>query len=294
MFYPTAIGWHRNEVAEVRKRQHEAWETIQRGHAIANGVFVAAVNRVGVEDGLEFWGGSFVADPFGEVIARASATREEILLVECDLAKIEETRRNWPFLRDRRIDAYGDLTRASALTDARIPPASPADCGPTGCPPNGIRISRPIWSGRTIATRGPAIRADPAACSREWRPRSRIRTGADSGQRRARDRRSARDDCSSRAARTAIRSSSSRFRPTIPGFAIMGRSSSTACDRRARRVQADRARLALQLVGREVRRLRPRRRRAATARRALRLPGDRARRSCWRAARSTSTARARS
>ena len=111
LFYPTAIGWHRDEVAEVRKRQHEAWETIQRGHAIANGIFVAAVNRVGVEEGLEFWGGSFVADPFGEVIARASASVEETLLVECDLAKIEETRRNWPFLRDRRIDAYGDLTR---------------------------------------------------------------------------------------------------------------------------------------------------------------------------------------
>jgi len=111
LFYPTAIGWHRDEVAEVRKRQHAAWETIQRGHAIANGIFVAAVNRVGVEDGLEFWGGSFVADPFGEVIARASASVEETLLVECDLAKIEETRRNWPFLRDRRIDAYGDLIR---------------------------------------------------------------------------------------------------------------------------------------------------------------------------------------
>ncbi len=111
LFYPTAIGWHRDEVGEVRKRQHAAWETIQRGHAIANGIFVAAVNRVGVEEGLEFWGGSFVADPFGEVIARASASVEETLLVECDLAKIEETRRNWPFLRDRRIDAYGDLTR---------------------------------------------------------------------------------------------------------------------------------------------------------------------------------------
>ena len=88
-----------------------AWETIQRSHAIANGVFVAAVNRVGVEGELEFWGDSFVADPFGEVIARASATAEETLVVECDLAKIEEVRRNWPFLRDRRIDAYADLTR---------------------------------------------------------------------------------------------------------------------------------------------------------------------------------------
>ena len=111
IFYPTAIGWHRSEVADVRHRQHAAWETVQRGHAIANGVFVAAVNRVGVEDGLEFWGSTFVADPFGEVIARASSTAEEILVVECDLSKIEQTRRDWPFLRDRRLDAYGDLTR---------------------------------------------------------------------------------------------------------------------------------------------------------------------------------------
>jgi len=111
IFYPTAIGWHRSEVADVRHRQHAAWETVQRGHAIANGVFVAAVNRVGVEDGLEFWGSTFVADPFGEVIARASSAAEEILVVECDLNKIEQTRRNWPFLRDRRIDAYGDLLR---------------------------------------------------------------------------------------------------------------------------------------------------------------------------------------
>jgi N-carbamoylputrescine amidase len=110
LFYPTAIGWHRAEVPEVRKRQRDAWETIQRSHAISNGIFVAAANRVGVEDGLEFWGGSFVADPFGEVIGRAG-TGDETLVVECDLRKIEETRQNWPFLRDRRIDAYGDLTR---------------------------------------------------------------------------------------------------------------------------------------------------------------------------------------
>jgi len=111
LFFPTAIGWHLDEVAEVRERQHDAWETIQRAHAIANGIFVAAVNRVGVEDGLQFWGNSFVADPFGEVIARASASVEETLLVKCDLARIEETRRHWPFLRDRRVDAYGDLLR---------------------------------------------------------------------------------------------------------------------------------------------------------------------------------------
>ena len=108
---PTAIGWERGEVEPVRRRQLQAWETVQRGHAIANGMFVAVVNRVGTEDSLEFWGNSFVADPFGEVIARAGASAEEILIADCDLALIEETRRNWPFLRDRRIDAYGDLLR---------------------------------------------------------------------------------------------------------------------------------------------------------------------------------------
>jgi N-carbamoylputrescine amidase len=111
LFYPTAIGWDLNEVPQVRARQLAAWETVQRGHAIANGVFVVAVNRVGVEDGLQFWGSSFVSDPFGEVIARGDATAEETMVVQCDLSLVEETRRNWPFLRDRRIDAYADLTR---------------------------------------------------------------------------------------------------------------------------------------------------------------------------------------
>jgi N-carbamoylputrescine amidase len=111
VFYPTAIGWERGEVESVRRRQLQAWETVQRGHAIANGMFVAVVNRVGPEDSLEFWGNSFVVDPFGEVIARAGAGAEEILVANCNLALIEETRRNWPFLRDRRIDAYGDLLR---------------------------------------------------------------------------------------------------------------------------------------------------------------------------------------
>jgi N-carbamoylputrescine amidase len=111
VFYPTAIGWERGEVEPVRRRQLQAWETVQRGHAIANGMFVAVVNRVGAEDSLEFWGNSFVVDPFGEVIARAGAGAEEILVADCNLALIEETRRNWPFLRDRRIDAYGDLLR---------------------------------------------------------------------------------------------------------------------------------------------------------------------------------------
>jgi N-carbamoylputrescine amidase len=111
LFYPTAIGWWHGEPEKVRPKQRDAWETIQRSHAIANGIFVAAVNRVGVEGELEFWGNSFVADPFGEVIARASGKDEETLIAECDLSKIEEVRRNWPFLRDRRIDAYADLTR---------------------------------------------------------------------------------------------------------------------------------------------------------------------------------------
>jgi N-carbamoylputrescine amidase len=111
VFYPTAIGWERSEVESIRHRQLQAWETVQRGHAIANGMFVAVANRVGAEDSLEFWGNSFVIDPFGEVIAHAGAGGEEILLADCDLGLIEETRRNWPFLRDRRIDAYGDLLR---------------------------------------------------------------------------------------------------------------------------------------------------------------------------------------
>jgi N-carbamoylputrescine amidase len=116
LFYPTAIGWHPSEKAEYGQRQHGAWETIQRGHAVANGCFVAAVNRVGIEkpvggDGIEFWGQSFVAGPSGEMLAKASADREEILIVPVDLAKVNVTRTHWPFLRDRRIDAYADITR---------------------------------------------------------------------------------------------------------------------------------------------------------------------------------------
>ena len=115
LIYPTAIGWHPREKAEFGTAQHQAWELIQRAHAVANGVYVAAINRVGHEGpadgGLDFWGASFVSDPFGGIMKRASHTDEEIVIVECDVAKIEETRRNWPFLRDRRIDAYGDLTK---------------------------------------------------------------------------------------------------------------------------------------------------------------------------------------
>ena len=121
LFYPTAIGWHPAEKAEFGKSQHDAWRTIQRSHAIANGVYVAVVNRVGFETGdirgkaasgagLEFWGGSFLCDPFGRLIAEASHDKEEILIGEIDVRTLEETRRNWPFLRDRRIDSYAPIT----------------------------------------------------------------------------------------------------------------------------------------------------------------------------------------
>jgi N-carbamoylputrescine amidase len=115
LFYPTAIGWHPAEKQQYGEAQLDAWRTIQRGHAIANGIYVAAVNRVGHEgppdSGLEFWGSSFVADPFGHVIAQASPSGEEILLAECDPHRIEEVRRNWPFLRDRRVDAYAPIVK---------------------------------------------------------------------------------------------------------------------------------------------------------------------------------------
>jgi N-carbamoylputrescine amidase len=116
--YPTAIGWHPAEKATHGAQQFDAWRTIQRSHAIANGCYVAAVNRVGFEPpdggtggGIEFWGGSFVADPFGVVVAEAPTDREALLLAEVDLARVEEVRRNWPFLRDRRIDAYAGIER---------------------------------------------------------------------------------------------------------------------------------------------------------------------------------------
>jgi N-carbamoylputrescine amidase len=109
LFYPTAIGWIPNEPRVVAQRQRNAWELIQRSHAVANGVFVAVVNRVGREGEIKFWGKSFVAGPFGEIIAQGNANREETLIAKCNLKKIEETRQSWPFLRDRRIDAYGPL-----------------------------------------------------------------------------------------------------------------------------------------------------------------------------------------
>ena len=148
LFYPTAIGWHPDEKAEFGVAQHDAWRTIQRAHAIANGVYVGVVNRVGFETGnirgnsapgkgLEFWGGSFLADPFGRVLAEASHDKEEILLGEIDLKLIEDIRRNWPFLRDRRIDSYAPIT--SRMIDWKVnrrksltkngPPKLPADRG---------------------------------------------------------------------------------------------------------------------------------------------------------------------
>ncbi|MBT3515023.1 MAG: carbon-nitrogen hydrolase [Nitrospina sp.] len=110
IFYPTAIGYHDNDSREIN-RQIAAWETIQKSHAIANGVFLASVNRVGKEDDLTFWGRSFVCDPFGEIIAQASHNTSESIVVECDLNKIEKTRQDWPFLRDRRVDAYQKITQ---------------------------------------------------------------------------------------------------------------------------------------------------------------------------------------
>ncbi len=117
LFYPTAIGWHPAEKDEVGASQRDAWQTIQRAHAIANGLFVCAVNRVGHEvftpgtDGIQFWGTSFIADPFGVVIAEASTDKEEVIVAELDRARMDDVRRNWPFLRDRRIEDYGDIQK---------------------------------------------------------------------------------------------------------------------------------------------------------------------------------------
>ncbi|MFZ9683382.1 MAG: carbon-nitrogen hydrolase [Cephaloticoccus sp.] len=116
LFYPTAIGWHPSEKAEYGTNQHGAWEVIQRSHAVANGCYVAAVNRIGREtpiggDGIEFWGQSFVAGTSGQILAKASVDEEQILLVPIELDTVDVTRTHWPFLRDRRIDAYGDLTK---------------------------------------------------------------------------------------------------------------------------------------------------------------------------------------
>ena len=116
LFYPTAIGWHPREKAEFGARQHDSWETIQRSHAIANGCYVAVPNRVGHEapdggDGIEFWGQSFVADPAGQIVAKGSVSEEETLIVEADLGALDAQRTHWPFFRDRRIDAYGEIQK---------------------------------------------------------------------------------------------------------------------------------------------------------------------------------------
>jgi N-carbamoylputrescine amidase len=116
LFYPTAIGWHPEEKAEHGPRQHSSWETVQRGHAVANGCYVVVPNRVGHEapvggPGIEFWGQSFICDPSGEIIAKGSRDEEDVVVAEADLASVETQRTHWPFLRDRRIDAYADITR---------------------------------------------------------------------------------------------------------------------------------------------------------------------------------------
>lgn len=118
LFYPTAIGWHPSEKAEYGKAQHESWETIQRSHAIANGCFVCSPNRVGLEkttpvnpDGIEFWGQSFIASPDGQIVLRGDVAKEQALVAKCDLSRVEFSRTHWPFLRDRRVDAYGDMTK---------------------------------------------------------------------------------------------------------------------------------------------------------------------------------------
>lgn len=117
LFYPTAIGWHPLEKEQYGENQHGAWMNVMKGHAVANGVYVAAANRIGLEQyiegtaGIEFWGSSFIAGPQGEILAKASHDKEEILIAEVDLDLQENVRQNWPFFRDRRIDAFGDITK---------------------------------------------------------------------------------------------------------------------------------------------------------------------------------------
>jgi len=111
LLYPTAVGWLHEEKQEFGSAQHDSWETMMRSHAIANGLFVAAANRSGTEGDIEFWGQSFACDTQGQVLARSSASQEDVLLVDCDLSHIDTTRTHWPFLRDRRVDAYQDISR---------------------------------------------------------------------------------------------------------------------------------------------------------------------------------------
>ena len=111
LFYPTAIGWATSQSEVLNRQQYQAWQTIQRGHAIANGVFVVSVNRTGLEGVMNFWGGSFISDPFGEVLFQATHDKDEIHIQELDLGKIDEIRVHWPFLRDRRIDSYAPILK---------------------------------------------------------------------------------------------------------------------------------------------------------------------------------------
>ena len=121
LFYPTAIGWHPQEKAQYGEKQHNAWMTVMKGHAVANGVYVAAANRIGLEQyipgtaGIQFWGSSFIAGPQGEILAQASHDLEEILIADIDLKLQEDVRQNWPFFRDRRIDAFGDITKRAGI-----------------------------------------------------------------------------------------------------------------------------------------------------------------------------------
>ncbi|MFP6663555.1 MAG: carbon-nitrogen hydrolase [Deltaproteobacteria bacterium] len=114
LFFPTAIGWHEEEKKEHGASQYDAWQTVQRGHAIANGIFTASPNRFGHENSVEFWGGSFVSSPFGECLAQAPHDEEAVLVVECDLGRVEEVRQHWPFLRDRRVDSYAGILELAA------------------------------------------------------------------------------------------------------------------------------------------------------------------------------------
>src|SRR2546426_3047315 len=170
LLYPTAIGWHPRERQQHGAQQLDAWRTIQRSHAIANGLFVAAVNRVGHErpaegggdraDGIEFWGSSFLADPFGVVVMEAPRDREAVLVAEVDLARIEEVRRSWPFLRDRRIDAYAGIgerfldNAPPLIADSGWLTAPHRPHSASLCPPSGSRTRPPGSAGRTTRATG--------------------------------------------------------------------------------------------------------------------------------------------
>ena len=237
----------------VDTAQHDAWETVQRAHAIANGVFVAAANRVGREDGVRFWGQSFVADPFGRVLARRGDARRRSLVVDCDLGAIEAVRRNWPFLRDRRIDAYD----GEHPTKRDVPRSlrSARDAGPR----SGSRTARPGSRGRTTPTTWPGCLAERRARVRRDRARARRAASACSilVARRAHGG-GARARCSRRRASTPTAGVSFYAHPDQRRLGARPRPDL----RRARRrdARAARARLRLQRVGRQVSAVRSRRR----------------------------------